>query len=90
MIRVNFTVNLAVHLPCPPVEVPGAGTVREVLMAALADNRRLLSYILDDQGALRHHMLISIGSKPIHDRKRLSDPVPDGAEVYVLQALSGG
>jgi hypothetical protein len=87
--RVVFTQNIQRHVPCPPVDVPGA-TVREVLDAVFAQNVRARGYVLDDQGALRHHMVVFVDGRQIDDRKGLSDPVAAGAEVYVMQALSGG
>ena len=50
----------------------------------------LRSYVLDDQEALRKHVSVFIDGTQIADRRSLSDPVPDGAEVWVMQALSGG
>jgi hypothetical protein len=35
-------------------------------------------------------MMIFVNDAQVQDRVRLSDPVPAGGEVYVLQALSGG
>ena len=89
MARVVFTQNLQRHVALPPREAAG-GTVRAVLEAALADNPAALKYILDDQGALRRHMIIFVNGVQIHDRTGLSDPVPADGEVYVLQAISGG
>ncbi len=89
MTRVVFTSNLQQHLECPPVDAKGR-TVREVLDAVFRANPRARSYVLDDQGAIRQHMVVFVNGKAIGDRKCLSDPVPDGAEVYVMQALSGG
>jgi hypothetical protein len=89
MPRVEFTVNLQRHVACPPVEVPGK-TVRDVLDAAFAGNERARGYVLDEQGALRRHMIVFINGEMIRDRERLSDAVPEGGEVYVMQALSGG
>jgi sulfur-carrier protein len=89
MARVTFTANLARHLSCPPVVAPGA-TVREVLDRVFADNEPARSYVLDDQAALRKHMAIFVNGRQIRDRTGLSDAVPEDAEIYVLQALSGG
>jgi sulfur-carrier protein len=89
MARVCFTPNLQRHVNCPDVEAAG-GTVRAVLDDVFAENPRARGYVLDDQGALRHHMAIFINGNPVRDRVRLSDSVPDDAEVYVFQALSGG
>lgn len=89
MVRVVFTPSLQRHIACPPREVEGR-TVREALEAAFAGDARARSYVLDDQAALRKHMSIFINGTRIRDRVRLSDAVPDDAEIYILQALSGG
>jgi hypothetical protein len=89
MPRVNFTENIQRHVQCPPDEVPGT-TVREVLDAVFAQNRRARGYVLDDQGALRRHMVIFVDGHMIADRLQLTDPVAPDAEVHVMQALSGG
>jgi sulfur-carrier protein len=89
MARVVFTANLQRHIVCPPAEVAGR-TVREVLDAAFAGNEHARGYVLDEQGALRKHMLVFVDGALVTDRDGLSDPVPANAEVYVLQALSGG
>jgi molybdopterin converting factor small subunit len=89
MARVVFTANIQRHIVCQPADVAG-GTVREVLDAAFADNARARGYVLDDQGALRKHMNVFIDGVQITDRDGLSDPVAANAEVYVMQALSGG
>ncbi|HYT87682.1 MAG TPA: MoaD/ThiS family protein [Gemmataceae bacterium] len=89
MARVIFTRNLQRHIACLPCEVRGT-TVRTVLDAVFAHNEAARGYVLDDQDALRKHMLVFINGEQIHDRIALSDPVTDDAEVYVMQALSGG
>jgi sulfur-carrier protein len=89
MVRVVFTPNLQRHIACPPVEVEAA-TVRAALDAAFAGNERARTYVLDDQAALRKHMVVFVNGTRIQDRVRLSDAVPEGGEVYVLQSLSGG
>ncbi len=89
MASVAFTENIQRHLPCPTCDV-GGGTVREVLEAVFVDNEQVRCYILDDQGGLRRHMIIFIDGRAIRDRENLTDHVPDNAEVFVMQALSGG
>jgi hypothetical protein len=89
MARVAFTPNLQRHVSCPPADVPGS-TVREVLDAVFAGNERARGYVLDEQGALRHHMVVFLNGQPIRDREHQSDPTPANSEVYVFQALSGG
>ena len=90
MPRVTFTANIQRHVACPDAEAPGA-TVREVLDQVLAANPRARGYVLDDQGALRRHMLTFLdGGEIIRDRVRLSDPVAPDGTIHVFQALSGG
>jgi molybdopterin converting factor small subunit len=87
--RVAFTANLQRHLSCPDQVVPGS-TVRVVLDQVFAVEPRLRSYILDDQDRVRRHVAIYVNGDRIADRERLSDAVGDDAEVFVVQALSGG
>lgn len=89
MPRVTFTANLQRHLACPPVDVAGA-TVREALDAVFAGNPRLRGYVLDEHGALRHHMAIFLDGTPIRDRKAQTDAVAEAGNIFVMQALSGG
>jgi sulfur-carrier protein len=89
MVTVSFTKNIQRHLQCPSMQVQ-RGTVREVMEQVFGANEAARSYVLDDQGALRKHMLIFVNGQQIEDREDLSDPVPDGADVHVMQALSGG
>ena len=89
MPRVSFTENLQRHVALPPAEVAGA-TGREALEAVFAANERARGYVLDDQGDLRPHMLVFVDGDVVRDRRRLSDAVRPGAEIHVMQALSGG
>lgn len=89
MATVIFTKNLERHLSCPSLQVAGT-TVQEALDNAFKENDRLKSYVLDDQGRLRKHMLIAVDGSTISDRIHLSDTVNEQSEIYILQALSGG
>lgn len=89
MATVTFTPNLQRHVECPPTTVAGT-VVAEVLAAVFADNPRLRGYVVDERGVLRKHMVVFVDGRQIVDRERLSDPVGPDAEVYVMQALSGG
>jgi hypothetical protein len=87
--QVRFTANIQRHVACPPREVPGA-VLRDVLEAYFRENRPARSYVLDDQGRLRHHMAAFIDGRQILDREGLTDPVPAAAVVDIIQSLSGG
>ncbi len=89
MARVTFTANLQRHVACPETTAAGR-TVREVLDAVFAGNPRARGYVLDEHGALRRHMVVFVNGEPVRDRTALSDAVAENAELYVMQALSGG
>lgn len=67
-----------------------ASTVREVVAALDELAPGIGFYICDEAGSLRRHVNVFVDKQMIRDRRGLSDPVPDGATVFVIQALSGG
>ncbi|MCA9261572.1 MAG: MoaD/ThiS family protein [Planctomycetales bacterium] len=89
MPHVAFTSHLARHLDCPPYETD-AKTVSAALEAAFLRHPLLRSYLLDDQGRLRQHVMVFINDQPVADRERLSDPLQSDSRIFVMQALSGG
>lgn len=89
MPRVTFTANLQRHVVCPPSEGEGV-TVREVLASVFARYPKAEGYVVDEHGALRHHMVVFVDGEAVSDRQHLSDPVKPGSHIFVMQALSGG
>jgi molybdopterin synthase sulfur carrier subunit len=89
MPTVSFTSALQRFLPVPPTLVEGT-TVNEALAAVFASRPVLRGYVLDDQGALRRHVNVFVNGELVRDRRRLSDTVDTGDEIYVFQALTGG
>jgi hypothetical protein len=71
------------------ITVP-AGSVAEVLQSVNEVVPGFTNYILDDNGALRRHINVSINDTIVIDRKTLSDKVPEDGTLFVFQALSGG
>lgn len=91
MQTVSFTPNLKRHLDCPEVEIPeSVRSVADALEEAFRQNSRLRGYVLDEQGRLRQHVAVFVGGEQVKDRIALTDPVRDGQDVFVMQALSGG
>lgn len=86
---ITFTANLQRHVRVPSRAVQ-ALTVCEALERVFAEVPQARSYVVDEHGALRTHMNIYVGGEPIRDRKTLQDVVAENAEIYVMQALSGG
>ena len=89
MPSIRFTRNIQRHVECPTRDVEGA-TLRAVLDAYFHANERARGYVLDDSGRLRKHMAAFIDGQQIDDRDRLTDTVPPGAVVDIVQSLSGG
>ena len=89
MPTVTFTPNIQRHVNCPASNVEGE-TVRQVLEAVFRENPRARAYVLDEQGAVRQHMVVFVDGHQVRDRQRLTDSVAPTAEIYVAQALSGG
>ena len=87
--KIEFTTHLRLHLGVKNRSVERQ-TVREALEAAFSDQPKLRGYVLNDQGALRKHMVIFVDGVQISDRTTLSDPVDAEGTIHVLQALSGG
>jgi molybdopterin converting factor small subunit len=87
--RVVFTSNLQRHVKCPETRV-AAGTVRSALAQVFAAQPQARGYVLDEQGHLRKHVVVFVDGRRVQDRERLSDPVAESSEVYVMQALTGG
>jgi len=67
-----------------------ATTLREALDAAFVVHPTLRGYVLDEHGTVRHHVAVFVGGTAIADKSRLDVPLPTGAEIYIMQALSGG
>ncbi len=89
MPQLKFTQHIQQRLSAPPMDVPGS-TVRETLDNAFREQPQLRSYVLDDQGRLRKHVVIFVDGQLIEDRGGLSDSVRETSELLVMQALSGG
>jgi hypothetical protein len=86
---VEFTANLARQTAAPSIKVAGA-TVAEVLEAVFAQQPALRGYVLDDQGAVRQHVVVFLDGVAVKDRRQLADAVRPDSEIFVMQALSGG
>jgi sulfur carrier protein ThiS len=71
------------------IKVP-AGSVAEILRAINEIAPGFTDYVLDERGALRRHVNLSINDMMVIDRKTLADHVSDEDVVYIFQALSGG
>jgi molybdopterin synthase sulfur carrier subunit len=65
-------------------------TLGEALDDLFARHPALRGYVLDERGSVRHHVAVFIDGDAIRDKRDLSLALRGDAEVYVMQALSGG
>jgi molybdopterin synthase sulfur carrier subunit len=73
-----------------PVDVPAGATVGEVLDVLGRELPAVERRIRDEQGALRRHVNVFVGTTNVRDSALLATTVPADAEVYVLPSVSGG
>ena len=73
------------------VEVDSShGTLREVLLALWSRYPGLRDRLATEQGEVREHINIFIGNEDVRYLDGLATPVPDGAEISIVPAISGG
>ncbi len=90
MVHVRFTENLRRHIDCADGEVAGGPTVRACLDEYFDTRPDVRKYVLDDQGAIRNHVVVFVDGSPIDDRTAQGDAISPAGEILVMQALSGG
>jgi sulfur-carrier protein len=93
---------MAVHVLIPgPLQPFAAGhariplaanppTVRDALVALGALHPGVRDRVVTERGEVRAHVNIFVGEENIRDARGLSTPVPDGSEIAILPAVSGG
>ena len=89
MPSVQFTSHLRKVAPTGTITV-GGDTLRLALDEVFARHPKVKSYVLDDQERLRKHVVIFVDGERISGGHDLKLAVSPSAQIYVLQALSGG
>ena len=92
MARVELTRHLFEFFPTLAGRdlVVEAETARDVVLALERLAPGFAFYVCDERGVLRQHVNLFIERERVRDRATLTDAVPAGARVSILQALSGG
>jgi sulfur-carrier protein len=94
-------VNVTVRLPAAlrelalgertvDVELDAPATVSSLLDAMARTLPAVERRIRDETGDQRRHVNVFVGEVNIRDGCGLAEPLTDGAEVYVIPAVSGG
>ena len=66
------------------------GTVADALEALFREHPGLRDRVLTETGQLRQHVHLFVGNESIRDSGGFATPVPEGAELTILPAVSGG
>lgn len=75
----------------PGLELGGApATVGEALAAVRALHPGVLDRVLTEQGEVRRHVNVFVGKESIRFTGGLDTPLPDGSEIAIVPAVSGG
>lgn len=90
MPQVQFTPQLSRFITVPPPQQCPGNTVAQVLNHIFESNPELKGYIVDEQGTLRKHVAVFVDGQLMTDRSRMSDRISENADIFVMQALSGG
>ena len=69
---------------------PGASTVGEALALLRGELPGVYDRIVTEQGDIRPHINVFVGTDDIRWSGGLDTPVADGAEIIVIPSVSGG
>jgi molybdopterin synthase sulfur carrier subunit len=72
------------------VPVTGEATVGTVLAALAERHPGVRERTVDERGELRRHVNVFVDDESVRHADGLATPVPDGAEITILPAVSGG
>lgn len=73
------------------VEVSGAyPTLRETFAALCKSYPGLRDRVLTEQGEIRQHVNLFVDNECVRYTRGLETPVPDGSEVSIIPAITGG
>lgn len=89
MIQVTFTENLRRHVELDACSVED-GNLASVLEAVFQQYPALKSYIVDEQGQLRQHVLLAIDKELIQGSLNQYLEREGFQRLHIMQALSGG
>lgn len=90
MPKAKFTSALSRFFPNLKDISTSSGTIKDTISEVENHYPGIQNFLIDQNGQLRDHVNIYIGSQLIKDRKDLSDVVEENDEVYFFQAISGG
>lgn len=90
MPRVELTRQLRRFTGVDGVATVDGTTVGEALDAFFALHPHVRTYVVDEHGAIRRHVVVFLNGRQLVDRAGLGQAVGPDDELHVFQALSGG
>jgi sulfur-carrier protein len=73
------------------VQVPGSfATLRDAFDALFVIHPGLRDRILTEQGEIREHINVFVGKDCVRYERGLATGVPEGSEISVIPAITGG
>jgi molybdopterin converting factor small subunit len=72
------------------VRVPARATLAEALAMLWSECPAVRDRLITEQGEVRPHVNIFVDGESIRDADGLATNVRDGAEIFILPAVSGG
>ncbi|MBK8565323.1 MAG: MoaD/ThiS family protein [Saprospiraceae bacterium] len=90
MPTVKFTYALRRFFPSLKDTEVSSESLPDLLQSIDAHYPGIRTYVVDERGALRKHVLIFIDGEVINDRSTLSDQFSENSEIHIMQSLSGG
>lgn len=91
MPTITFAPALARWRSAEPVGASGSwcvpvlgDTLRGLFDSVFGQFPTLRGYVLDERGALRHHIVVFIDGEPLRDKEQLNVAVKSDSEIHVL------
>lgn len=89
IVSITFAAHLQRHVPIPAQTI-AAQTVGEAIDRACEAAPAMRHYVLDDQGHVRKHVAVFIDGEMLLPRSDMTRGLRDGANIHIIQALTGG
>lgn len=90
MITVHLPANLADEFQAESVVTVAVRTCAEMLESLNRQYSGMASWLAEPDGRFREHLSVFVSGRRLAPRAHVSAPLPDGSEIWILQAISGG
>lgn len=90
MITVHLPVDLAAEFRAESVVTVEARTCTEMLESLNRQYPGMTSWLAESDGRFREHLSVFVSGRRLPPRAHVSVPLADGAELWILRAISGG